>query len=200
MATPKAPQMAPKQMHRHTTASCSDAAAAACPDRSVDRRPGDERAPPAPSIYCLGDDPALRDLLVENLRRRGYEVLEVAAGGPTAMVAATPAAMPADRPPVAGPVPPAQSTSSLILVCELSRPEPACWAAAARVRVEYGAAVPLVLLSDAWPDRRRLAELEPCLYLRKPVAIGDVLEAIYCAERLESRGAAACRTAGDQER
>jgi DNA-binding response OmpR family regulator len=133
---------------------------------------------PSPWIVLVGHDQALRDLLERNLHQRGFAVHVEEADRPVLP--------PADPPSEAASAVVAGSALPLVLllVCEVSEPEPVCWDTAAQVRALYGADVPLILLCDAWPDQRRLAEFQPCIYLRKPVAISDLLLAIAEARTL----------------
>jgi hypothetical protein len=65
-----------------------------------------------------------------------------------------------------------------VVIVDLDCPEPSAWRGAARARQRFPEQV-LLLLGYGWPDFGRLDALRPCGYLRKPVAIGDLLRALH---------------------
>jgi DNA-binding response OmpR family regulator len=110
------------------------------------------------SVLLWSDSPAFSHLVSRNLTNRGYAVHDVDAAAPT------------ERP---GSAP---STADVV-VGDFESPEPELWQWAGRLRASF-AATPLVILGHGWPSTPRLHRLQPCVYVRKPFAIDELLIAI----------------------
>ena len=65
-------------------------------------------------------------------------------------------------------------------IVNLDCQEPDLWRRAARVRATVPS-VPLVILGHAWPAAAQLDRLQPCVYVRKPFAIDELLAAVQDA-------------------
>jgi DNA-binding response OmpR family regulator len=64
-----------------------------------------------------------------------------------------------------------------IVILDLDCPPPASWERAALLRAQLPD-VPLILLTNDWPDRQRLLRCEPYAHVRKPFAIQELLSAL----------------------
>lgn len=102
----------------------------------------------------------LSDLVTRNLDRRGFDVRETPLPPPGA---------PIETPPVTAGV--------ALAIVDLDCQEPELWHRAARVRAALPG-TPLVILGHAWPAAAQVDRLQPCSYVRKPFAIGELLEAV----------------------
>lgn len=112
------------------------------------------------SVLLCSIDTSLSRLLGWNLSRRGYDVRHAKWD---------PYYETAEAPPVLA--------DADIVISDLSCPEPDCWVAASRVR-QLAETLPVVILAYCWPDERQLRALHPCIYLRKPCAVDELLKAL----------------------
>ena len=121
----------------------------------IHRIPSRERA-----MYILvwSDNHILSDLVARNLRQRGFEV---------------------DEQPLPTATPPRLIEHHVpdLLIVDLDCLEPELWRRAAQLRVAVPE-IPLVVLGHAWPTTARLDQLQPCIYVRKPFAIQQLVDAI----------------------
>ena len=112
------------------------------------------------SVLLCSRDASLSRLLGWNLSRRGYDVRHATWD---------PSYQTAEGPPVL--------TDADIVISDLSCPEPDCWVAASRVR-QLTTTLPVVFLAYCWPDERQLRTLDPCIYLRKPCAVDELIRSL----------------------
>ncbi len=110
-------------------------------------------------VVLFSSDRALSDLLKANLERSGFAVRQQTWVQVQALAAEHEGAL------------------DLLLADVDDAAEHACFEAVAGLRKRF-AARPLLVLAHEWPDARRLQTWQPCRYVRKPFAVGDVLGAL----------------------
>lgn len=64
------------------------------------------------------------------------------------------------------------------VVADLDCPAPGCWAAVPHLRAAFPQR-PVLLLAHDGPGAARSCACEPCRYLRKPVAVGDLVRVLF---------------------
>lgn len=121
----------------------------------------------AQRFVVIGDDEALRRLISLNLRARGAEVEEVVDVHCLLNTAAPPADV-------------------LILDLDPDGFEASGWelARALRATTSWGRQVPLVVLGATWPTPAQTAPLQPLYFVRKPFAVGTLLDVLRAASAL----------------
>ena len=128
----------------------------------TDRIPSNERAM---YVVVWSDNPIPSDLVVRNLRLRGFEVDErpLSTGAALGFI---------------------EHRDPDLAIMDLDCLESELWPRAARLRATMPARR-LVILGHAWPTTDRLTPLQPCTYVRKPFAIDDLLAAVQDAPTSE---------------
>jgi DNA-binding response OmpR family regulator len=127
------------------------------PDAEVTAATGGQPASHALNVLVTSPDSTLARLVAWNLEHWGFHLC-------------------ADTGTAGGDPPPASLGLDLI-IADLDAGETLCWDEAYRLRARYPGTA-LLLLSHEWPRHDPLAALQPCGYVRKPFAVGDLLATI----------------------
>jgi DNA-binding response OmpR family regulator len=111
---------------------------------------------PRVAIYSV--DAMLSDLLARNLARRGFGVRQAA------------------RTPCCDHLADLLEAADVV-IADLDCPAPACWQGVARLREQHPS-LPVVFLAHDRPDAGRLRAWRPYRYLRKPLAVDELLRVL----------------------
>jgi DNA-binding response OmpR family regulator len=115
------------------------------------------------NVLVWSDNRILAGLISRNLVRRGFDVDEL------------------PLPSAHAPSPPRPlDIQAALAIVDLDCQAPDLWCRAARIRTTIPR-IPLVILGHAWPVAAQLDQLQPCIYVRKPFAIDELLAAIQKA-------------------
>jgi hypothetical protein len=113
------------------------------------------------ALICSLDEP-LSDLMCLALERRGWEVRQTR----WAACCGDPAEGPATGP-----------DAVEVVIADLDCPGPACWRAVPVLRGLFNAR-PLGLLAHDWPSFRQRQAWGLCGYIRKPIALTELLRVV----------------------
>ena len=117
----------------------------------------------AVNVLIWSDNRILAGLISRNLVRRGFDVHELPLPTADDLSQARPLGIEAE-----------------LAIVNLDCQEPDLWYRAARIRTTIPT-IPLVFLGHAWPVAAQLDQLQPCIYVRKPFAIDELLAAVQNA-------------------